>query len=179
MILKGDLCTQTGQRSIVFRLFNSSFDMNTNQDLRVMFERQKLPRQEKNSLFVTDWFTTDAFIRTGGICKQYLPFKWSDMLDIEDLSGRLLTTQFYLLLVTLDTLHRMGIANGSFTISNVLLNHGLIPYMNDFSFSWTEERKIMTQEELQHLDPLYVSEELRAAFKIKGTIPMSLERAKS
>jgi len=102
-----------------------------------------------------------------------------DLVETKRLSAKLISSQFFLILESLSILHKAGIAHGSFSISNVLLNHGLIPHLVDFSCSWTVDQKQMNQEELQHLDPLYVSEELRAAFKTKETIPMSLERAKS
>ena len=101
------------------------------------------------------------------------------LVETKRLSAKLISSQFFLILESLSILHNAGIAHGSVSISNVLLNHGLIPHLVDFSCSWTIEQKQMTREELQNLDPVYVSEELWGDFKSNQALSMSLERAKS
>ena len=179
VFLKGDIPTKAGKQCMVFKFFGEELVREQSQEIRAMLDVEALGDAAKQSLYIARWLKDDAFTEHGAICNEFVPFRWADMLAMPRPCALLLRAQAMLLLQTLSTLHKAGIAHGSFCIDKVLLSHGLVPHLVDFSCCSTEGVKQKTPAQLSDLDLRFLPSELRAELKLKQRVEMSLERAKT
>jgi len=73
----------------------------------------------------------------------YLPYSWADTINHDDcrLPYVVMKSQFKLLLMSIASLHKAGIAHSCIQPSAIRLSHGLIPHIVGFEHAWTPKRK--------------------------------------
>jgi len=73
----------------------------------------------------------------------YIPFSWADAVKNGHcrLPYIIMKSQFKLVLMSIASLHKAGIAHGCIQSSAIRLSYGLIPHIFGFEHAWTQERK--------------------------------------
>jgi len=80
----------------------------------------------------------------------YLPYSWADAIKHDEcrLPYEFMKRQFKLVLMSIASIHKAGIAHSCIQPSAIRLSHGLIPHIVGFEHAWKPQRKVRKEDRI-------------------------------